>query len=155
MVQLSEKGTAGAVAYNYVAVNLGANGSLGQLKTFLKSIESAARIVNVDTFRFSLNEDDNGSYLGINFVLVSPYLFVESNAVTDEMIDLDITKPDFVDLINKIKNLKYYDPNDINVSVPVVEAPIESDESGDTTVVAGPAELKGTGEVVPAETPTQ
>ncbi len=121
-------GTATPVTYNYVTVNLGVTGSFEQIKTFLSRLEGAARIIDVDKFRYTLSETDAGNFLGVNFVLVSPYLFVESTAITDESINLDISSPAFVGLINKIKNLNYYDPNEINLEVPVIEATEEDKE---------------------------
>lgn len=125
-------GTGDVVTYNFVTVNLGVNGSFEQLKTFLSRLENAARIIDVDKFRYTLSESDTGDFLGINFVLSSPYLFVESDAVTDEPVDLDISNPEFVDLINRLKNLNYYDPSVVDTSVPVVEA-TEEDELEDLT----------------------
>lgn len=114
--------------YSVVTVNMDAVGSFAQLKTFMDSIENAARIVLVDNFRYSLNTSGDETRIGVSFVLESPYLFVESNAITDDPVDLDISDPEFLNLINKIKSLKYYDPYEIDLSVPVEEAPAESEE---------------------------
>jgi Tfp pilus assembly protein PilO len=122
-----------AVTYDFVTVNLGVNGSFEQLKTFLRNLENSARIINVDKFRYSLSESEEGESLGVTFVLMSPYLYVESEAVIDEPIDLDISNPDFISLINKIKNLRYYDPYEVNLSVPVVETKEDEAEEEETT----------------------
>jgi len=125
------------ISYNTVTVNLGTKGSFGQLKSFMNNIEKAARIVVVDNFRYNRSTKDDEDFLSVNFVLISPYLFVQSDAVTDEPIDLDIADPEFQNLINKIKNLKYYDPYDIDENVVVVEAPEETveeaEEASETT----------------------
>lgn len=117
--------SAGDINYKYVTVNLGVSGTFDQLVTFLNNLENAARIINVDQMRYSISKTEEETVLGINFVLVSPYIYVESTAVTDEPIDLDISDDKFVNLINKIKSMKYYDPNLIDQSVPVEEAPPE------------------------------
>jgi len=114
-----------AVSYNLVTINMDATGSFAQLKTFMKDIENAARVVIIENYRFSLNDAKEDNKLGMSFVLESPYLFVESNAITDDPVNLDISDPKFLNLINKIKSMKYYDPYAIDISVPVEETPAE------------------------------
>ncbi len=128
----TESEIAGAISYNYVTINLGAVGSFAQLITFIENVENAARLINIDQFRYSLSTTDFEEVLGINFVLQSPYLYIESDAVTDDAIDLNISNQDFLDLINRVKNLKYYDPNFVDTSVPVIEAPTEEEEEAPT-----------------------
>jgi Tfp pilus assembly protein PilO len=129
--------SAGDINYKYVTVNLGVSGSFDQMVTFLNNLENAARVINVDQMRYSISEVTDTPKLGINFVLVSPYIYVESTAVTDDPIDLDISDPQFVDLINKIKAMKYYDPNAVDQSVPVEEAPPEEQAGQDQTADTG------------------
>lgn len=124
----SKEGGSESITYNIVTTNLDVTGSFSQLKAFMKNVENAARLVLVDNFRFSQSKTEEGEKLGINFVLISPFLYVESDAITDEPIDLDIGDDAFLDLINKIKNLKYYDPYEIDLSIPVEEAPVEEGE---------------------------
>lgn len=155
----SRKGTGSEVEYNTVTVNLGAEGSFGQLKSFMENVERAARIVVVDNFRYTRSAKEDDVKLSVNFVLVSPYLFVQSDAVTDEPIDLDISDPDFQALINRIKSLKYYDPYDIDVSIPLVETPEEVIE-GEEPATEEPAVeesviTEGTGETVLEEPSTE
>ncbi len=121
----------GSFTYDTVTVNMTATGSFQQLQSFLRNVENAARIINITSLRYSLNETDEGYMLGINFVLISPYLYVESNAVTDDALDLDIADQKFVTLINKVKNLKYYDPNDIDINVPVIEQTEEEENENE------------------------
>jgi len=130
--------TAKTVTYNVVTVNLDTTGSFAQLKTFMSSLEKSARLIIVDNYRYSRNETAEGERLGMNFVLISPYLFVESDAITDDSIDLDISDEKFQALINKIKSLKYYDPYEIDASLPVVETP-PAEEGGTPPASSPPA----------------
>lgn len=124
--------------YKTVTINLGATGSFAQLKNFMNSVENAARIVLVDNFRYSATNNDEGDAVGVNFVLVSPYLFVESSAVTDDPVDLDIADEEFQALINKIKGMKYYDPYEIDTTIPLIETP--EVEEGDEVLEGSGAE---------------
>lgn len=160
----SKKADGSDVEFNTVTVNLGATGSFAQLKSFMENVENAARIITVDNFRYANNKRDEGNMLSVNFVLISPYLYVESDAVTDEPVDLDISDQDFQTLINKIKGLKYYDPYEIDANVPVVEnteeegtegaegeeeADAPADETADETATEVASEEE-TGDEVPA-----
>ncbi len=118
------------------------------LRKSSRNVENAARLVIVENFRFSQSQTKDGQKLGINFVLISPYLYVESDAITDDPIDLDIGDGEFLELINKIKNLKHYDPYEIDLSIPVEETPVE--EEGALPVEEGtPVEGEGTESPMP------
>ncbi|EKE00378.1 MAG: hypothetical protein ACD_22C00035G0001, partial [uncultured bacterium] len=104
--------------YKLVNVSLGSNGNQNQLIAFLENMENAARLINVKNFRYSMGEDKETGLmtLTISFALESPYLFVESNAVTDEPIKLSISDAKFINDINKLKTLKYYKMDTTNES---------------------------------------
>lgn len=118
-----------------VDISLGVRGTYDQFVNFLKLIENAARLVDMSNFRYSIgSKDDTG--LNFNIVLVSPYLFVDSSAVTDDMVDLDITSGEFLAFINKLKSLKYYDPEELPQIEEVVETtPEEELPSEETDIV--------------------
>ena len=97
------------VSYELVNVNLSLEGTADQTLNFLRDVENAARMINVDTVRYSMDTVDGNVVLASDFVLSSPYLFVQSDAVTDEPVDLDITSEEFKNLISKLKELRYYD----------------------------------------------
>ena len=97
-----------------VIVNLGAQGSYPQVKNFAQNLEDSSRLINIKDFRFSLDNDTK--LLDVVFVLESPYQFVNSTAVTDDPVNLDISKEDFVNMINKVKGLKYYNIPIENIS---------------------------------------
>ena len=61
-------------------------------------------------FRFSeeSTDDDSGLYSAV-FVLRSPYLAVESSAVTDDPIEVDIASQQFIKSLSKIRELTFYD----------------------------------------------
>src|SRR4030066_1554751 len=110
-------------SYKIVEISMGVGGGFEQFKTFLLNLESASRMINVNTLRYTYDTGDNTTEYAITLVLHSPYLYVESTAVTDDPVDLDITSTDFINLINKIKSFRYYDPNEINVNVEIIETP--------------------------------
>ncbi len=99
--------TPSANLYETVEVSLGSTGTYSQLKAFLESLENAARLITVEDVRYTADEDS--AALNINFLLSSPYLFVESSAVTDEAVTLDITDKSFTNLINVLKDLRFYE----------------------------------------------
>jgi Tfp pilus assembly protein PilO len=138
----SNIGEAKQVTYNSVSVALGTDSSYDQLIVFMKAIENAARFASVPNFRYSSTTTSTGeSKLGGSFSIDSPYLLVQSTAVTDEPVSLDITSQTFVDFINKIKTLKYYEFLNPNIKVVKTEtpaAPIASGSAaGGTTTPAG------------------
>ena len=97
-----------AKAYDSVAVTLGVRGTFGQLKTFLKNLENSGRLVMVDTLRYNVDTTAKSSLLEVLVVLNSPFLSVSSGAVTDDVINLDITGSDFLSLMDTVKGLKIY-----------------------------------------------
>ena len=85
-------------------------GSYEQMVVFMQEIEKSARIAYVTTFRFG--EDSSTQQTGlvnVNVNVDSPYMYVQSVAVTDDPITLDITSPAFVAFINSIKDYRYYE----------------------------------------------
>jgi Tfp pilus assembly protein PilO len=111
-----------ATAYNAVLVSLGAEGTYNQMVSFMEAVENASRAVNVANYRFSETSDDTNR-ISITFILTAPYLSVQSSAVTDEAINLDITTSEFTNFINKIKGFRYFD------------------QSGDLSTLAVPVEI--------------
>ncbi|HSX39423.1 MAG TPA: type 4a pilus biogenesis protein PilO [Candidatus Saccharimonadales bacterium] len=95
-------------AFSTVNVNLGVLGNVNQLITFLSNIENAARLVDVTSFRYTLNDKSDVTALDMTIILKSPYVFVESNAVTDDPITLNISDKKFTSLMDRIKLLKFY-----------------------------------------------
>jgi len=94
--------------FKTVDVSLGTDGNFDQLVTFLANTENSARLVSVDTFRYTTAEKDASTFLNISFSLKSPYMKVESQAVTDDPVNLVLSDKEFVATINKIKGLKFY-----------------------------------------------
>lgn len=107
--ETSTPGSPSGGGTTFVSIALGASGSYSQIQAFLSTLENAARIINVSNFRYTLSESPEKTFLGANFSLNSPYLYVQSNATTDDAINMDITDKKFIDFINKIKLFKYYD----------------------------------------------
>ncbi len=115
-----------------VNVQLSVKGTFNETKTFLTTLEKAARVVNISTLRFSLVEGTNPESLGtseldITFSLTSPFLFVESKAVTEDPITVDLNDSKFVTFINKLKGLKIYktvvDTSNIGKENPFTQTP--------------------------------
>lgn len=95
--------------YDTVTVSLSVLGTYDQLISFLSDMENAARFTNVETFRYSPDtEEEESTRLDIDFVLSSPYLFIQSDAVTDDPINFDITSSTFKAVVEKSKSLKLY-----------------------------------------------
>jgi len=116
-----------------VTVVLSANGNHDQLINFFKALETAARIVAVKSFRYEESSDpETAGFLSFSIILTSPYLYVQSNAVTDDPVDLDINNKEFLDTISKVKKYKFYKPTleEISkfLSQPKVEESTESAE---------------------------
>jgi Tfp pilus assembly protein PilO len=122
------------VDYQTVDVSLGVSGSYAQTVSFLKSVENAARVIDVADIRFSVaTSGEEAGLLSSIFSLTSPYLFVESNAITDDPVGIDITSNEFVDFINLLKSLTYYDISANELVVPVIEETEEETEEGAET----------------------
>ncbi|RJR27392.1 hypothetical protein C4561_02470 [candidate division WWE3 bacterium] len=144
-------------SYNIVVISLGAEGTYEQMVTFMKSAETAARLINVANFRFAEIGDNNT--LSLNFSVYSPYLMVQSSAITDDPVTLDIASDNFISFINRVKNLRYYDYSnieDVNVDdlpivpfEPEVEESTPSEEGEEVVSVFGDE----SGEEVPVEEP--
>ncbi len=93
----------------YITVNLSVDGTYDQIKAFNSLLESSARFVQVDDFRYTLsNKTESTGELGVTINLSAPYLYVVSTAVTDEPVDLDIKSKLFNDFIAKLKQLRFY-----------------------------------------------
>ena len=112
-----------------VNVSLGATGNYDQLVTFFENLERAARLVYVDSFRFSEEKEDNKTQLAMQVSLASPYLTVDSKAVTDEPITIDIADQAFIAFVDELKKLRYYELKvDSNVSENAKEVCVEDEQ---------------------------
>ena len=123
-----------ALPYTVVNVSLGAIGSYDEVTNFLTNLENAARLVNVSTFRFTAEtSEETAGLFNLTVVLQSPFLHVESNAVTDDPIGVDVSDPAFEAFINELKALRFYD---ITVNTQFVNleesTPEEIEESAET-----------------------
>ena len=96
-----------AEGYSLVDVSLGAVGNANQLIAFLRSVEDASRVIDVDELRFSTDSKDVNA-LAANIALQSPFMFVDSKPITDEQIMLDISGKDFESFMTKVRSLRYY-----------------------------------------------
>ena len=134
----SREGTEGGT--KAIFVSLGSEGTYGQMVAFLQSTENAARFIQVNKVRYSdaTSQDDSGIY-NMSFSISSPYLFVTSEAVTDEPVDLDIASQEFVDVINRIKNLKFYDYLE-NLEIPEIAEETSEEELAEEEEEPGPVE---------------
>lgn len=114
----------GSSSYSVVDISLTVNGTLDQFINFMRLTENASRLVLVSTFRYSESKDGK---LTVSTVLKSPYQTVNSQAVTDDPIKLDINSTTFAKFITKIKSLTYYDPERLE-PVEVVETQEPAEE---------------------------
>jgi len=123
-------GASGAREYKEVVVSLGVNGTYDQLLSLLKDTEVAARVLYIPSVRYST--DDEGK-LSMNFSIVSPFLYVQSTAQTDVPVELDITNPSFLELVNKVKGLRYYEFLNKDIKV-IEEEKTAEEEAAESTV---------------------
>ena len=118
-------------SFETVTVSMSVKSSFEQLVLFMELVEKAARYVSVPNFRYSVSantgEKDYGS-LSSSFSLDSPYLFVESSAVTDEPIGIDMSSNEFTEFMNMLKDLDYYDF--VNRNIKAEEEKPEDKEEG-------------------------
>ena len=139
-------------SYNTVIVSLGAETNYEQIVLFMESVEDAARFVSAPSFRYSSSRSAEGdNRLSANFSVESPYLFVQSNAVTDEPVNLDVSSQEFVDFVNMIKGLRYYEF--LNIDVEAVEETAEEEITGEASgVIEGTPEENPPAEETPPVT---
>lgn len=120
-----------------VNVSLSVDGNYDQLALLLSEVERAARVAFVNTFRFgsSTTEETTGN-ITANITVDSPYMYVQSVAVTDDKLELDITSQQFVDFINKIKSYRVYEflnPDIVSNKAITVEESAETEEKTEET----------------------
>ncbi|MEZ6255290.1 MAG: type 4a pilus biogenesis protein PilO [Patescibacteria group bacterium] len=97
--------------FETVLVSLGVDSDFESAINFLENLENAARLVNTDVFRFSPSTSaDSENLYEFTFTLSSQYLVVDSQAVTDSPIEVDVTDASFVTFMDKLKGLKFYEP---------------------------------------------
>lgn len=123
-----------------VNVSLSVKGGYDQMVVFMQEIEKAARLAFVTTFRFGAEEADaNPDVITANINVDSPYMFVQSSAVTDDPVTLDVTSPQFVTFMNSIKDYKVYEFLNPNIKAEEVEAAKEESAPVETTTEEEPA----------------
>jgi len=120
-----------------VIVSMAASGTYDQLVVFFESLENSGRLVNVDNFRLSITGDTN-STVDVNLSLSSPYLSVQSNAVTDDPVDLDISSKGFTNLMSKLKELRIYTPSKSQIDKVLTSDVVESTPSATPTPTPNP-----------------
>lgn len=127
-----------------VNVTMSLTGTYDQMVVFMQEIEKAARIAYVTTFRFGATADENDSSLiNVNVNVDSPYMYVQSVAVTDDPVTLDVTSPGFVSFMNGIKDYKYYDFLNPDIEAEEVTSEEETPFGGAEEVSAEPAPAEG------------
>lgn len=132
-----------------VSVSLAGDLNYEQMIVFMESVENASRFLKVSTFRYSkaqVTSGEEGNLSG-SFSIDSPYLFVQSTAVTDEPLDLDISSSDFVSFLNMLRSLRYYEF--INQNIEAEEEKVE--ENKEEVVEETPVENTEEVEVTPSE----
>jgi Tfp pilus assembly protein PilO len=119
-------------SFEKVTVSMSVKSSFEQLVLFMELVEKAARYVSVPNFRYAISAstgDEDFGLLSSSFSLDSPYLFVESSAVTDEPIGIDMTSNDFTEFMSMLKGLDYYDF--VNKDIQAEEEKPEGDKPED------------------------
>lgn len=147
----SSKGKSGG-SFDMITVSMGVSSSYEQFVTFMEIVENAARYVSVPDFRYSVSDrsGEEGN-LSSNFSLNSPYLFVQSTAVTDDPVNIDVTGAEFISFMDVLRGLDYYDFINPNIEAPV-EEPVETPAEPVEEPTEAPAEPE---EPAPSESPTE
>lgn len=131
--QLSySKRSSSGTSYDIVGVALTGTGDGPALLRFMESTEKASRLIVVDDFRYTGGE--KGESLNVSFSIGSPYLNVESDAVTDDPVPFTLTDPEFKEVIDKVNELNFYAvaAEDINLEdFEETEEAAESEESAE------------------------
>jgi len=126
------------VPYNFVVINLGTLGTYDQVTAFLAIMENAARLVDVVNFRFASEPSAGSGIYSGTFILRAPYQFVDSQAVTDVPVTIDINDPRFGNVLDMIKQLRIYDitasSQFLNVEESSVEEVVQTEETQEATV---------------------
>ena len=117
---------------SFVNVGMTAESNFSQLVAFFKNLENSSRLVDIDTFRYSTEKGEEESSLNVSLSLFSPHIKVESSAVTDDPVNLTLSDAKFVSLINKIKDLRYYDISVEDIDDTVIVNAIEVEESSES-----------------------
>jgi hypothetical protein len=129
---------------------LGAKSSYSELIIFMKDMEVASRILDIKDFRYNFRADAEGEGGTVDVSVSGPYMQVESTAVTDEPIDLDVKSRSFTDLIAMLKKLKQYDFSG------GFEAPAEEPKSNESATETTPPAVQGVKtQVKPAVIPVE
>ncbi len=131
-----------------ISVSLGANGSYDQVLTFLANLEKAGRIVTATNLRYSVQDGTAGGpgSLALSLTLLSPYVELNTEAVTDDPITFDITDEGFGTLMDELKGYKIY-----RISVDEIIEIENLPETPTEPVLEGGSEA--TSEVFPEEPP--
>jgi Tfp pilus assembly protein PilO len=129
---------------------LGAKASYEDLIRFLKDQEAASRILDIKDFRYNFRSESEGEGGTVEISVSGPYMLVESTAVTDEAIDLDVKSRTFTDLIALLKKLKHYDFSGTFTPPAKVVEPLTENQPADqqTTTTTNPAG-EATGQTTP------
>lgn len=143
VAQLSYSGSGGsgkgAGAYNSVGVALSTRGSYGGLLSFMDSVEKASRLVVVKDFRYTSSDNIEYDY-SASFQLFSPYLSVESDAVTDEPVPLKITDKAFLSAMEQVAGLRHYEISAEDIQPELLEEVPESSPSESSSSEEAPPE---------------
>jgi type IV pilus assembly protein PilO len=118
--------------YSAVLVSLGVDGTYSQMIEFMKAAENASRVVTVSNFRFNTVNISGQQLLSFTFIISAPFMKVQSAAVTDEPINLDVTSGDFTAFLNRVKGLRYFEQSGDNKIVATKVADVTADAKEST-----------------------
>ncbi len=128
----------------FVLVNLKVVGTYNQVIPFLKNMETSGRVLKVDSVKLSKfrvgprDEEVVEDAMSMDFVLRAPYVRVQSNAVTDDPITIDINDPKFNEIRARVEGFEVYKYNIRTLQRELItEGTRESTESTEST---GPRE---------------
>lgn len=124
----------------FVLVNLKVVGTYNQVIPFLRNMETSGRVLKVDSVRLSKfrsglgDEEVVDDAMSMDFVLRAPYLRVQSNAVTDDPVTIDINDPKFNETRARVEGFEVYKYNIRTLQRELItEGTRESTESTEST----------------------
>jgi Tfp pilus assembly protein PilO len=98
--------------YQKVSLTVVVTGTYAALEAFLKNLEQTSRVINVTTLRFSPSQEGESGEAKLSATLgVSAYYLPAAAAPSvGEVLTLDLSSSDYIELIKKVKTLRIYRP---------------------------------------------
>jgi Tfp pilus assembly protein PilO len=96
-----------------ISLTVVVTGTYSNLLSFLKNLERTSRVITVTNLKFSPATQEEGEAEGLSATIgVTSYYLEEPQQLSiDTPLDLDLSSPEYVDVIKKVKELRVYEPS--------------------------------------------